>query len=82
MKPQTAVQRAMQAYFGAAGRGTSDTGFVTGFEAGWNAAVTHIIDTLSAASADKSAPAEAATSDRRSENITKTSIPCVEAKCQ
>lgn len=73
MKPQTAVQRAMQARFGAAAQGATNTGFVSGFDAGWNAAVTHMIDLL-AATEDKSAPAEAATSNRRSANITNNSI--------
>ncbi len=80
MKQQTAVQRAMQAHFGATEQAPG-AGFVTGFEAGWNAAVTHMLDMLEVPT-NESAPAEAATSDRRSENITKTSIPCVEAKCQ
>lgn len=80
MKPQTAVQRAMQAHFGAAAQTKPNSGFAIGFEAGWNAAITEAMALLRQCKQD--APAEAATSDRRRENITKTSIPCVEAKCQ
>ena len=72
MKPQTAVQRAMQAHFGAAEQAPG-VGFVAGFEAGWNAAVTHMLDILEVPT-NVNAPAEAATSDRRSENITDSSI--------